>query len=225
MSLGDKGVTLLCDALYGNEIILALLLKDNELTANSMGAIVNLVKQSSIEHLELSKNPIGNAGVTRLSDCIASSRCNLKILELADCNLTSAGCIPFLQSMKINGSIVYLNMNKNDFSGKATLKWKEMLHGNKSLNKISLVKCKLGDYGASMIAKGYYRNNYLTHINLRGNHIGNVGAESFVRHLKGFKENYMKSLNLSNNLINEITAMKLISAANPIDRPVCHLGT
>jgi Ran GTPase-activating protein (RanGAP) involved in mRNA processing and transport len=75
-----------------------------------------------------------------------------------------------------------------------------------------------------MIAKGYYRNNHITHLNLRGNNITDESAEVIVTHLKGVKQNYLRALNLSDNMISELVAVELIKAANPLNRPVCHLG-
>ena len=146
------------------------------------------------------------------------------MLEIEQCGISSIGFATFLHSMKFNGSITSLTVDKNDLSGRGIHKWKEMLHSNKILSKLSMVKCNLGDIGASIIAKGYYRNNFLTHINLRGNNIGDEGATSIANHLRGTKKNYLKALNLSNNMITEMVAIELIKSANPMDRPVCHLG-
>lgn len=59
----------------------------------------------------------------------------------------------------------------------------------------------------------------LTHINLRENSIGGPAVEMFIKHLQVRHDQRLKYLNLANNFINEVLAMKLIKTLNSDDGP------
>ena len=209
-----------------NKYLSSMVLVNNELTINWMNSIIGIILNSSLEHLNLSFNKLGDKSIGKLAPCIGSSRWSLKILELENWQISGIGILPLLSSLKNNGKIFSLSLDRNDLSGPAVIKFKEMLHSNKGISKLSLSKWNLGDYGARAIAQGYYRNNQLTHINLWDNDIGDKGAESFILHLETINPAHapLKCLNLSNNIINDIYAMKLSKILNAADRPVCHLS-
>lgn len=72
------------------------------------------------------------------------------------------------------------------------------------------------------LLEGMQNNENITHLNLKDNSIGSRGAQSFIKHLSGFKQNYLVALNLSNNMINEHLAVMLINSVNSFDKAACH---
>ena len=155
MSLGDRGIEILWKGLTGNRVILALIIQNNELTHSCIILINSMLVTSSLQHLDLSSNPIENQGITDLACWINKSGWNLRIVELSDWKITSAGCAKFLSVLKLNTTITSINFDKNNLSGNGISIWKEFLQANNTLQKLSLAKWNLGDIGTIFIAKGY----------------------------------------------------------------------
>ena len=103
----------------------------------------------------MSSNPIENQGILQFGNCINKSTCKLKMIDFADCKITSIGCSSFLNILKFNGSITSANFDKNNLSGRGISSWKEFLQTNNTLQKLSLAKCNLGDIGVIFIFKGF----------------------------------------------------------------------
>ena len=74
------------------------------------------------------------------------------------------------------------------------------------------------------IAKGYSMNLNIMSINLRENSIGGMDLDTFIKYFEVKRVRKLKSLNLANNLINEVMAMKLIKTLNDNDGPNCHIN-
>ena len=76
--------------------------------------------------------------------------------------------------------------------------------------------------GLYSLQKDIQNNTKLTHLNLKQNGIGTKGAEGLIKNLKGPRDSYLVALNLSNNNINELLAVKLIEVINSFDKPGFH---
>jgi hypothetical protein len=74
------------------------------------------------------------------------------------------------------------------------------------------------------VAKAYAKNYRITHINLQKNEIGDLGVSSFMNALKQHRTNYLKSLNLSNNLISQEMAEKISNAVASKPQPFPYIN-
>ena len=155
MSLGDRGVEILWKGLSGNKIICSLIIQNNEFTHSCIHSINNMVTSSSLQHLDISSNPIENQGIIEFCNWINKNTWKLKIIDIADWRFTSTGWSQLLNTLRFNSSVTSINFDKNNLSGKGISMWKEFLQTNNTLQKLSLAKWNLGDIGTIFIAKGY----------------------------------------------------------------------
>ena len=94
IGLGNKGIKILCRGLIGNDTMLSLILHNNELTGRWVQHLFRAVTSSSLAHLDLSYNNIGNSGIIAFSEhtCwLEEHTCKLKILVLNSCGIKDIG--------------------------------------------------------------------------------------------------------------------------------------
>mmetsp|Transcript_38732 Transcript_38732/g.44343 ORF Transcript_38732/g.44343 Transcript_38732/m.44343 type:complete len:263 (+) Transcript_38732:155-943(+) len=104
LSLGNKGVAQLCRGLMKSKVIVSLAIQNNELTEECVPTLNHMITESSLEHLDLSSNHIGDEGVKVFSDCVRKNKCKLKMIDLANCRITSIGCSHLLEALSFNVS-------------------------------------------------------------------------------------------------------------------------
>ena len=67
-NLTDKGIKLLCLGLKDNRTILELNLSKNDITAAGIEHFAFVLWKTGIQELDISLNPLGNAGVKYLAE-------------------------------------------------------------------------------------------------------------------------------------------------------------
>ena len=179
---------------------------------------------STLEHLDLSYNKIGNKGIMNFGKCLEENTCDIKILALNTCHFDNIGMFFLGKSIRTNGSLNQLSVDNNDLNGKYRDKLRDMIVQNNSLRKISFNRWNLGNIGASAVAKGYAKSSNITHINLSNNYISDEGIRPFIKTLKIYRQNYLKMLNLSHNLISQAMAVKLTNIVDRKDQPPLYIN-
>ncbi|XP_049322201.1 uncharacterized protein LOC107197484 isoform X2 [Astyanax mexicanus] len=104
--LGDSGMQKLCDLLENEQFKLSNLqlcdCKITEISASLTSALKS--NPSHLKELGLSKNKVGNSGVTQLIDLLQSSNCSLEKLNLSFCNISKDGYEALATALKSNTS-------------------------------------------------------------------------------------------------------------------------
>jgi len=224
LNLGNKGLKKLSEGLIHNSVALTLIIKNNNLSNNSVDTLFQVVTKSSLEHLDIAFNHFDDSSIIELSKWLQEKIWKLRILNMTSWGITNESIVKFVNSVKHNSTLQTLILDQNDLSGPNISSLKKMIAQNSSLKKISLQKCNLKNDGAMAVAKGYSNNLRVTSINLQQNEIGDEGASFFVKALKVYRTNYLKVLNLSDNLISQELAHKLVKVVQNKDQPVTYIN-
>ena len=103
-------------------------------------------------------------------------------------------------------------------------KLRDMIVQKNSLKKVSFKRWNLGNTGASAVAKGYAKSSNITHINLSSNYINDEGVRPFIKSLKNYYQNCLKTLNLSNNLISQAMAANFTNIVDRNEQPPLYIN-
>jgi hypothetical protein len=128
-----------------------LQLSNNNLTDVSSASLARII-QSPLRQLDLSNNQIRSKGLAKLKIPLMREDCNLKVLNLSNNRLGSAGGSHLLSIIQHNTSITTLNLAHNQL-GKRGLK--AILPGllkNKHIRNLDLSHNGIGDSGALLFA-------------------------------------------------------------------------
>ena len=169
--LGDVGVHKLCTALDKVTELRVLRLSGNQLTSDSVAALVKAlcVQNTSLRELDLSHNAIDAAGIQEI-EALFTTNTQLNILNLSSNQLGDEGVTNLTLALaKLPTHITSLDLANN----------------------------KIGNAGASAIAKLLSVNSNIAHVRLSGNNIGNEGAAELAQAIRS-KPNVL-SVDLSSN--------------------------
>lgn len=115
-----------------------------------------------ISYLDISKNPIGQAGIDDLSLGLRMSM-NLIHIDVGSCGLNDKGAETLFDALTTNESITSLSMSdsnehRNKLTSKAWTAMKAMLSENKTLSILNLTNTSLKNTGLSLIHQGILGN-------------------------------------------------------------------
>ena len=213
-------------------------LEDKLRQKNLAGSLYKaLAVNSSLTHLDLSKNSIHNSGAASLSQVLEvnSSLTNLNLsgnsiresepaslsqalevnssltnLDLSGNSIREPGAASLSQALAVNSSLAYLDLSGNSigFSGAAYLS--QALAVNSSLTNLDLSGNSIGESGAASLSKALAVNSSLTNLYLSVNFFGDSGAASLSRALA--VNSSLTILNLARNSIGDSGAASLSQA-------------
>ncbi|XP_041091266.1 NACHT, LRR and PYD domains-containing protein 3-like isoform X3 [Polyodon spathula] len=136
--LGDSGVKQLCTAFNGQQLE-ALNLSANNLTeACAPDICMILAMQTSLKHLELGNNHLGDTVVKQL--CTALNGRQLESLSLADNNLTDSCVMDLCKMLNSMESLRLVNLENNSFTGESApsfIKSRRDYHCDRMVVKLS----------------------------------------------------------------------------------------
>lgn len=114
-ALGDQGARLLCEALLEPGCGLQTLwVKSCDLTAACCPHFGSVLAQSTrLLELQLSSNPLGDAGVEGLCQGLGQPGCVLQALCLGDCEVGNAGCSRLASALLSTPSLRRLDLSNN----------------------------------------------------------------------------------------------------------------
>ncbi|XP_077629512.1 ribonuclease inhibitor [Crocuta crocuta] len=114
--LGDAGVRLLLQGLQSPGCkIQKLSLRNCSLTDTGCEVLPDvLCSLSTLRELQLSDNPLGDAGLQLLCKGLLDPQCHLEKLQLEYCNLTAASCEPLAAALRAQRHFKELAVSNND---------------------------------------------------------------------------------------------------------------
>ena len=89
--------------------------------------------------MQLSKNPIGNAGAEKIANALKHQNCKLKQLYIDECSLTGKG-VSFLLEKIAHSFVFKLVADKNNFDGVKSKAVYDLVR-SRCLKYLSLNKC------------------------------------------------------------------------------------
>ncbi|XP_064391174.1 NACHT, LRR and PYD domains-containing protein 12-like isoform X2 [Halichondria panicea] len=182
-SIGNSGLSTLCEALSTNTSLKNLILYDCSLSLNDHGAIPRLLStnNTTLEHLSLSRNVIGNTELKNLCEALWTNT-SLKRLDLECCSLTISddnGAVLY-QLLNHNNSLEHLNLSSNTVTSCRHIA--AGLAVNKTLRTLNLGYCKLTDQSIEELSAKLI--NKLKTLYIWGNDtITKDGMKTLARHL------------------------------------------
>jgi Ran GTPase-activating protein (RanGAP) involved in mRNA processing and transport len=117
--IGDIGVGYLCEGLEGNTTLMELNLAQNEITSEGVEIMEKGFKQTEIQILNLTRNPIKNKGAKSIANMIMrGSDIKIDDLNLTECQITYVGAINIFIGLKRSLELTKLTLDGNNLNNK-----------------------------------------------------------------------------------------------------------
>ena len=181
----------------------------NEVVSLSKVLSVN----SSLTHLDLSKNSIGDSEAASLSQALAVNS-SLTNLDLSRNSIGGSGAASLSQGLAVNSSLTHLDLSGNSIGDSGAASLSQGLAVNSSLTNLDLSWNSIGGSGAASLSQGLAVSSSLTHLDLSRNSIGDSGASSLSQALAVTSS--LTYLNLRDNSMGDsgATALSHVSTVN-----------
>ena len=164
---------------------------------------------SSLTHLDLTGNSIGDSGAASLSQALAVNS-SLTNLNLGWNYISDSGAASLSQALAVNSSLTNLNLSWNSIGDSGAASLSQALEVNSSLTKLDLSGNSISDSGAASLSQALEVNSSLTNLDLMHNDIGPSGAASLSQALAvNFS---LANLDLTGNSISDPGAVCLSQA-------------
>lgn len=205
--IGDEGLAHLCRLLSTSEgykpTLEHLDVSSNHISAFGVIPLSQCISQPActLRVAALNGNDIGHDGGRALASALETSR-ELRVLEVANCDLDTTAVIAMSAVMRDQSSLVGLKLDnprlfsRQEDTGKHIAR---MIKTNPQLQMLSLRKHRLGDLGASLIAQALETNMMLVALDLSCNQISITGAEAISSLL--MQHHRVEEIDLSHNAI------------------------
>ncbi|XP_027715979.1 ribonuclease inhibitor [Vombatus ursinus] len=178
--LGDEGMKLLCEGLMDPRCSLQRLeLEYCEFTVTSCEALSAVLRtKGSLRELTLNNNELGEAGVALLCQGLMDPNCELQVLKLEGCSVTSANCKDLSLVLQTKESLQELCLGENKI-GDAGLEQlcQGILSPACNLKTLWLWECDITAKGCRALAQVLRSKPCLTKLSLICNQLGDEGAK------------------------------------------------
>ena len=172
-----------------------------------------LCKNTTLEHLNLSHNPIGEhvEGATAVAKMLVENK-TLTLLNLHDCHISSEGAVKLAAALCKNTTLEHLNLSYNPIGEhvEGATAVAKMLVENETLTNLYLRDCHISSEGAVKLAAALCRNSTLKDLSLNCNPIGVEGASSMSDMLQ--HNTSLEVLDLCDDSVGEEGVHKLINS-------------
>ncbi|NXN08697.1 RINI inhibitor, partial [Indicator maculatus] len=185
--LGTAGVKVLCQGIMNpNCKLQKLQLEYCELTADIVEALnAALQSKPTLKELSLSNNTLGDAAVKQLCQGLVEASCNLELLHLENCGITSESCREISAVLCSKAALVDLSVGDNKIgdSGLALL-CQGLLHPSCRIQKLWLWDCDLTSASCKDLSRLISTKESLAEISLIDNNLRDSGMEMLCQALK-----------------------------------------
>ena len=190
--IGDKGVTLLADALEQNQSVVQVSFENLNISNSGAHAIGKcLVVNKYIVRLNLQYNSISAEGIK--AEAVAKSMSTTAHQLFCTSRPFGIG-----ESLKINSTLKELNLNGNEIGSMGAESIGDALKSNTSLEILRLVRNGIGDTGAISLGDGLKENSSLQILELQNNEIGVAGSLQLLK-AAAAAGSPIKKINLARN--------------------------
>ena len=166
------------------------------------------------EELNLKGNALSDLGLEELAEALKKKECKLKILNLADNDITSAGVAKLSLALVSNTSLEELNLSCNEICSQGVSQLATVLRKETTkISRLNLSWNKIGDDGAASLTS--VRQSTL---NVAWNNIGIKGVRSLASSFQTFTN--LEDLDLSGNIIGGVGLEALLPC---LIVPVCKI--
>ena len=174
---------------------------------------------SSLTHLDLSKNSIGDSGATSLTQALAVNS-SLTNLDLSKNSIGDSGALSLSQALAVNSSLTNLDLSANSIGDSGAASLSQALGVNSSLTNLDLSANSIGVFGTASLSQALSVNSSLTNLDLSANSIGDSGAASLSQALA--VNSSLPNLDLSANSIGD-SGVASLSQALAVNSSVTNL--
>ncbi|KAI1237979.1 Ribonuclease inhibitor, partial [Lamprotornis superbus] len=185
--LGTAGVKVLCQGMMNPSCKLQKLqLEYCELTADIVEALnAALQSKPTLKELSLSNNTLGDTAVKQLCRGLVEASCNLELLHLENCGITSDSCMEISAVLRNKSSLMDLSVGDNKIgdSGLALL-CQGLMHPSCKIQKLWLWDCDLTSASCKDLSRLISTKETLTEISLIDNNLRDSGMEMLCQALK-----------------------------------------
>ncbi|XP_057711742.1 NACHT, LRR and PYD domains-containing protein 12-like [Corythoichthys intestinalis] len=140
-----------------------------------------LSSPSNLRHLDLSSNyNVSDEEVEILSKGLASPHCNLEVLTLSWCRITSKGCVSLAEALKVTPShLQELDLTRNNVSDDGVeILSKGLASPHCILQILNLEHCRITSRGCVSLAEALkVTSSHLQELDLNGNNLSGEGVE------------------------------------------------
>ncbi|XP_052445887.1 uncharacterized protein LOC127987559 [Carassius gibelio] len=215
--LGDSGVKHLSDLLMNTQFKLEKLeLNCISITDEGCAALASAFN-SNLRELDLSRNQIGDSGVTEISSLLRNSQ-TLQILRLSDCSISEEGYKALSSALRSNPShLIELDLTGNDPGESGVKQLSDLLQDPNCQLKTLRCLGPAADEGCQYVTGIVGKNPLLLReLDLIGRELGDTGVNQISALLQD-KHCTLNTLNLSYCSITEKQCLILTSAlkSNP----------
>ncbi|XP_050975872.1 NACHT, LRR and PYD domains-containing protein 3 isoform X2 [Labeo rohita] len=156
-------------------------LTDCGVTDEGCAALASALKSnpSQLRQLDLSRNKLGDSGVTLLSAGLEDPHCKLKKMWLSDCAITNEGCAALASALRLNPShLRHLDLSENELGNSVYLLSDVLQHSHCKLEILWLRDCGVSDESCAALASALKSNpSHLRQLNLSLNKIGDLSVK------------------------------------------------
>lgn len=154
----------------------SLSLPSNRMTCTLLKAVlVGLVRNNTLQKLDLSHNQIGDEGARTLGTVLMKKDIALVYLDLTDNEIGSDGAVELAGALRVNMTIhsCYLKLNRIGDDGGCEIF--DALSTNASITHFSIANNRLGAKCTRHIAQSLEANSTITSLDVSGNDFGEEG--------------------------------------------------
>eukprot|EP01063_Lacrimia_lanifica_P023068 TRINITY_DN30563_c0_g1_i1.p1 TRINITY_DN30563_c0_g1~~TRINITY_DN30563_c0_g1_i1.p1 ORF type:complete len:568 (+),score=247.65 TRINITY_DN30563_c0_g1_i1:101-1705(+) len=171
--------------------IYRLSLPENQIDdERTKGLLLGLIKNTSVEVLDLSHNKISDDGAKALATLLmrqgkaGQDECGIKHLDLADNLIGMAGGKALGRALSLNSSLRYLSLKLNHLTDEGGLPILVGVKSNESLNVLNLSNNELASQSVEALADTLKSNVSLEELYLAGNHFAEEGGKLLLDAVK-----------------------------------------
>lgn len=203
--LNDKHIKTITDGIEGNKSIIALMLRNNNIT--SQGAFYlseYLNNNKNIRQLFLGNNKINDKGLASLLNIMSTTNKNVTHLDLSNNNFTQKDFTALVDFLKTNPILTSLDISGNKLDLQSSVNLGAVLSTMKNIKSINMANMEINSDNTPILFKNFTADE----INLDDNEIGEVGLIMLIKVFGGNKN--LKKISLKNTKLSSIGLTSLL---------------